>query len=117
VDDQAAERSLAADRDVTLARIASMTADLEGVAAAVAGSNIDDEHDPEGSTVAFEREQLAALRAQARDHLKEIDAALQRLAAGRYGDCERCGNAIADERLDALPAVRLCIACAAQSNW
>jgi RNA polymerase-binding transcription factor DksA len=83
------------------------------VASAVAGSNIDDEHDPEGSTVAFEREQYAAMRAQAQQHLADVDAALARLAAGAYGRCERCGEPIADARLDALPAARRCITCAA----
>lgn len=116
MDAQVTARLLEADREATLARIASMTADLEAVAAVAAGGNMDDEHDPEGSTVAFEREQLAALRAQAQDHLKDVDAALERLAANRYGICERCGNPIGEERLAALPAVRLCLACAAKAN-
>jgi hypothetical protein len=41
----------------------------------------DDEHDPEGATIAFERQHLAALVSQARRHLAEIDAALRRLPA------------------------------------
>ena len=89
-----------------------MTADLTALEAAAVGSNLDDEHDPEGSTVAFEREQLAALRRAAREHLEEIDAALARLAAGSYGLCERCGRPIAGERLAALPAARRCVDCA-----
>ena len=90
-----------------------MTAELNAVAAAAQGSNIDDEHDPEGATVAFEREQLAALRARAQDHLAEIDAALVRLEAGGYGSCARCGRPIGDDRLAALPATPLCVRCAA----
>lgn len=116
MDEQAAERLLKAERETTLARIASVTADLEGIAVSSDGSNIDDEHDPEGVTIAFEREQLAALRAQAHDHLKDIDAALVRLSAHAYGMCERCGKPIAEERLLALPAVRLCVSCAAHAN-
>ena len=100
---QAVAQVLAADRDATLARIASMTADLEAIAAAAVDSNLDDEHDPEGSTVAFEREQLAAVRAAAQAHLADIEAALVRLDAGRYGLCERCGERIAQERLALLP--------------
>ena len=45
----------------------------------------DDEHDPEGATLAFERAQLAACWSQARQHLAELDQALARLAAGQYG--------------------------------
>ncbi|MGX7681388.1 TraR/DksA family transcriptional regulator [Jatrophihabitans sp. DSM 45814] len=113
---QAVAQVLAADRDATLARIASMTADLEAIAAAAVDSNLDDEHDPEGSTVAFEREQLAAVRAAAQAHLADIEAALVRLDAGRYGLCERCGENIAQERLALLPGARLCITCAARAK-
>jgi len=93
-----------------------MTADLASVAAASIGSNLDDEHDPEGSTIAFEREQLAALLAHAQAHLTEVDDALSRLRDNRYGHCELCGEPIADPRLAALPATRRCIACAARAG-
>lgn len=116
MDEQAAERLLKAEREATLARIASVTADLQGIAASTDGSNVDDEHDPEGATIAFEREQLASLRDQAHVHLKEIDAALGRLSEHAYGMCERCGKPIAEERLVALPAVRLCVTCAAHAK-
>jgi RNA polymerase-binding transcription factor DksA len=113
VDRREAEARLTADRAATAQRLDSMTAELEAVAAAAAGSNLDDEHDPEGATIAFEREQLAGLRAHARDQLREIDAALDRLQHDRYGRCESCGRAIGDARLAALPATRLCVTCAA----
>src|SRR3954454_1108423 len=62
------------------------TDEVDGLAAA----NADDEHDPEGSTIAFERAQVAALLAQAEGHLKESTDALRRLDAGTYGHCEFC---------------------------
>ena len=80
------------------------------------GSNLDDEHDPEGATIAFEREQLTALRRQACDRIVEIDEALQRLAAGTYGMCEQCGAVIPDERLAIRPAARTCVRCAGRSR-
>lgn len=104
---------LAAERAATAQRLATMTGELEAVAEAAAGSNLDDEHDPEGATVAFEREQLAALRAHAHHQLLELDAALERVRAGTYGRCESCGQPVGDARLDALPATRLCVTCAA----
>lgn len=113
MDNPAIAETLRTMREDTVERIAAMTAELNAVAAAVAGSNTDDEHDPEGSTIAFEREQLAALRAQAEQHLVDIDAALGRLDQGTYGACERCGAPIGAARLEALPAVRLCLTCAA----
>ena len=112
IDTQDVGARLTVDRADTVKQIASMTADLEAMAAASAGSNLDDEHDPEGSTVAFEREQLAGLRSRSQAHLRDIDAALGRLADGSYGRCEVCRGAIGDERLRALPATRMCVACA-----
>lgn len=46
---------------------------------------------------------------------REIDLAFVRLAHGRYGLCEDCGAAIADERLDIQPAATHCAAC--QAAW
>ncbi len=46
------------------------------------------------------------------DALREIDAARDRLAAGRYGICERCGGAIGVARMEAVPATRWCRDCA-----
>ena len=114
VDTDAIEARLTAERAATVQRLESMNAELAAVAEAAAGSNLDDEHDPEGSTVAFEREQLAALRAHAQEQLVEIDAALMRLQQHAYGRCESCGQPIGDPRLEALPATRLCVRCAAR---
>lgn len=43
--------------------------------------------------------------------LREIDAALARIADGTYGSCEICGGAIGRDRLRALPEVRRCLTC------
>jgi RNA polymerase-binding transcription factor len=104
--------ALAAGRAAALERIAALDRDFAGIVAAAAGANTDDEHDPEGATIAFERAQLAALAAQAREHLAELDGALARLDRGRYGLCEACGTPIAPARLAARPAARTCITCA-----
>jgi DnaK suppressor protein len=80
--------------------------------AASRDSNADDEHDPEGATIAFERAQLGAILQQATGDLAEVDAALERVADGTYGVCDRCGQPIAAARLEARPTARYCIACA-----
>lgn len=105
---------LDADRRETLARLATLTGDFDALVEASEGSNADDEHDPEGATIAFERSQVDALARQAREHLREIDAALARLDAGVYGTCERCGRPISAGRLEARPTARTCIDCAAR---
>ena len=80
-----------------------------GVVAASRDSNADDEHDPEGATIAFERSQVDALVRQAREHLADIDAALAKVAAGTYGLCEVGGEPIPDGRLEARPTARTCV--------
>ena len=112
MDDCEAKARLLTERAAAEEQLTSMGADLDAVAAAAAGSNVDDEHDPEGSTIAFEREQLAGLRVRVQDRVRDIDAALERLRHGHYGRCEKCGNPIGDARLEALPAARLCVTCA-----
>ena len=107
--------ALERERQETLQRLASLTDDFAGVVAASRDSNADDEHDPEGATIAFERSQLDALANQARGHLAEIDAAVARLEDGTYGVCERCGRPIGDARLRARPVARACITCASAS--
>ena len=94
-------------------RLADLTHDFDAVVAASRDTNADDEHDPEGATIAFERSQIEALARQAEHHLEEIDAAVERLDAGTYGTCEACGASIGAERLEARPAARVCIRCAA----
>jgi RNA polymerase-binding protein DksA len=107
-----ARERLEKERRRTEQRLAALTSDYDGVVAASRDTNADDEHDPEGATIAFERSQVAALVRQAREHLAEIAAALTRLEAGSYGVCERCGQPIAAARLEARPTARRCVQCA-----
>ncbi len=103
---------LDAERAAVLAQIDALTAEFDAVVAASRASNADDEHDPEGATIAFERQQVVALLEAARRRLADVDAALARRAAGGYGRCESCGGPIGAERLAARPSARTCIACA-----
>ena len=103
---------VAARRADTLNLVASLTRRLNGIIEAAALTTNDDEHDPEGSTIAFERAQIAGLLAQAQDELRALDAATTRIANGTYGLCHRCHQPIAPTRLDALPDTTTCIKCA-----
>lgn len=109
---ESARERLAADRADTLARAAALTRDFDGIVAANALVAVDDEHDPEGSSTAFERAHVAALLARSREHLDAVDLALERLAAGDYGRCERCGEPIPAERMEARPTATTCVPCA-----
>jgi RNA polymerase-binding transcription factor DksA len=97
----------------TTERLAALTGDYAGIVEASKDSNADDEHDPEGSTIAFERSQVGTLVEAARHQLAEVDAARARLADRTYGTCEECGGPIGEGRLEARPTARTCIRCAA----
>jgi RNA polymerase-binding transcription factor DksA len=103
--------ALAAARERALARLAALEREFGGIVAAAQDAGADDEHDPEGATLAFERQHLAALADAAREDLAEIQAALARLADGSYGTCQACGARISRERLAARPAARTCVGC------
>jgi RNA polymerase-binding transcription factor DksA len=105
---------LASERASTAAQIEALTRDLRGIIEASTSVATDDEHDPEGATIAFERAQVAALLTRARQRLDDLDRAIERFGEGTYGRCERCGQPIAPERLVARPAARTCIACASR---
>jgi RNA polymerase-binding transcription factor len=108
-------RALVQERQRTQERLADLLGDYAGIVEASADSNADDEHDPEGSTIAFERSQVGALVDQTRAHLAEVDQALQRVEDGTYGACESCGRPIDPARLEARPVARTCITCATRT--
>ncbi|MFG1817857.1 TraR/DksA family transcriptional regulator [Kribbella sp. NPDC049174] len=111
-----ARKLLEAERQQALRRLSGLTSDFDEVVAASRDANADDEHDPEGATIAFERSQVAALVLQVQRQLAEVEAAIERLAAGTYGVCEQCGQPIATARLEARPTARTCIGCASATR-
>ena len=68
----------------------------------------------DSSQVTAERAEAEALGKSLQDTLAEVDAALGKLDAGTFGQCERCGQEIAPARLEAKPAARFCINCASR---
>ena len=97
-------------------RIADQIVDLRqsfaGIVDAAELTSTDDEHDPEGATIAYERAQVFALLRRAEKDLASLDLALELVENGTAQICEACGGPIALERLLALPTTRLCIRCA-----
>ena len=103
---------LIAERDRLAQQVETLTADFDAIVESSELVSTDDEHDPDGSTVAFERQMVAGLLREAKAQLEELDVALARVEAGTYGRCESCGQPIPTERLEALPGTATCITCA-----
>ena len=99
-------------------RRAQLTAERERVNDELATLGIDrssyDEGFADSGQVTAERGEVDALVGSLRETLLDVDAALGKLEAGTYGRCESCGEDIAEARLEAMPAARLCMKCASK---
>lgn len=106
-------------REMLLQRREELRADLEGLDAEMRtlGMDQDEEHGglgnhfAEDGTNVIEQERIAALSDDIRSMLQHVDQALDRIKAGTYGKCQRCGKPIMEERLEAFPYVAYCIEC------
>jgi RNA polymerase-binding transcription factor DksA len=116
VDAERARARIAHERDETTRLVGALTLELDQIIDSVALSNNDDEHDPDGATSGYERAKATAMLQAAADRLIELDRAAERVRAGTYGRCERCGGEIGQERLDALIATTRCRSCAAEPS-
>jgi RNA polymerase-binding transcription factor DksA len=103
-------KSLSARKEQLLARQAVLEERLE---------TIDDElkthNDPDWDDQAAKREGdevLEGVGVSGQHELGQIKAALERIEAGSYGQCARCGDEISQDRLDLLPATPFCRNCA-----
>lgn len=107
--------ALLAERAAVVARLERLGAEVAGFVEASRDTNADDEHDPEGATIAFERSQVASVERSARRRLAEVEAALARLergdGAGAVVMCARCGRPLSQERLEARPWATACVTC------
>lgn len=63
------------------------------------------------ATTAYTREFLFELGNGDRRLLKDVTVALRKIEERSFGSCERCGEPIAEKRLEVLPFARYCIGC------
>ena len=111
-DNDELRRRLSELRATSLERADRLAASFADIVEGASDVATDDEHDPEGHTIAWERQQLAALIDEARQTAVALNAALRRTDEGTYGRCTACGDEINAARLEALPATATCISCA-----
>ena len=115
IDDATIEKlraRLSAEFTAATAAISSSKASLESFLASRRDTEVDDEHDPEGSTLALQFTETTALLNNSRRHLDQAVVALGKIADGSYGTCELCDQQISAARLEARPAAAHCVRCA-----
>lgn len=102
-----------ADEARARTRARSLARELDRLIADAQATPPDDEHDPDGATVGFERAQLTHLLRDAERHLAALAEARERLAAGTVATCAVCGDPIPAARRLARPVSDRCVGCAA----
>ncbi|WP_226346264.1 TraR/DksA family transcriptional regulator [Agilicoccus flavus] len=107
--------ALLARRADALVRLAASEETVARIVEGAVDANADDEHDPEGQTIAWDRAQASASADEARRAIADVDAALTRLEQGWDGACEDCGRPIPAERLAVRPATTRCVDCAGRT--
>ena len=104
---------LARERERVRARLAQRLAEERSIETVMREEPMDDAE--RGADVTLVRESIALDELAVR-RLAAIDAALDRVAQGHFGNCVKCGDAIPIPRLRALPSTTCCIACARRAN-
>ena len=90
----------------------SLTVNFDDLTAAADANPPDDEHDPEGHTIAFERSRLAGQRDQYIRTIAQLVVAENRLDDAASAICDGCGEQIPHERRLAVPTTTRCVRCA-----
>ncbi len=109
------ENHLRAELARALQLIERLQGDFETIVEASNAVSTDDEHDPEGATIGYERAQIDAMLTMTRAHVAELELAIERARNGTHLSCQTCGGPIGDERLEAQPATTQCVGCASRA--
>lgn len=91
--------------------IESLTENFDDLTEAADLSPPDDEHDPEGHTIALERSRLTGQRDEYRKAIVALNAAEANLDDPHFAQCAECGETIPLERLLAVPTTSHCVRC------
>ena len=107
MDPDAVREQLADKRAELEAALGVLSAPPDSTGAISFGKRVGD-----GTAMAVERFANVAVHDRLRATLADVIRAQEKLAEGTYGVCDRCGEDIADARLEALPWATLCVTCA-----
>jgi DnaK suppressor protein len=108
---QVAQKRLREEEAIVLAELADLGFTADG--------KVDihlDEGFADAAQTTSERARVLSLAEGLQQRLDEVQAALARIDKGTYGKCEGCGKDIPPERLEAIPAAKLCMACKSKAK-
>jgi DnaK suppressor protein len=111
MDVKALKEALIAERERLGREIADLDADLSESLEDSSEESPYDQHMAETATVTLDREIDLTLEENARASIAQLDRALVKLEGGSYGECDKCGDPIGEDRLKAAPFATLCIEC------
>jgi len=83
-----------------------------------ARASLSAQHSADWSEQSVERENdevLVELVREGEEEIKQIKKAFSRMDSGQYGQCEKCGEDINQQRLGIMPMATLCIHCASNT--
>ena len=103
--------ALEAERDRLAHEISDMERDSATSLSDASGENNYRDHMADQGTATFGKELDMTLEGNARELRASVIAALERIEAGTFGTCLRCGQQVGSDRLTAMPAAALCIEC------
>ena len=109
MDTETARTRLDEERDRLTRTLAELEEQSDAQKESLQELSVYDQHQGDIGTETFEMEKDASIIESVRAGLEDIEAATARLDKGTYGTCQRCGEPIADERLEAVPAARYCL--------
>lgn len=113
------QEKIAALREQLDAERAVIDQQLRDLGANVDGDRVDMSVDggfADSAAATAERSEMLSLVEGLAATYQDIVDALRKMDEGSYGKCERCGRAIGEERLEALPSARLCVSCKQQAG-
>lgn len=108
---QVAQKKLLEEEAIVLAELADLGFTADG--------KVDihlDEGFADAAQTTSERARVLSLAEGLQQRLEDVQGALVRIEKGTYGKCQSCGKEIPPERLEAIPAAKLCIACKSKSR-
>ena len=112
-------QSLTQQRDALIERREELTRELKHLDEELRDLSIEQDAEGGGAGNHFaddgsslgEQERSSTVGGNFKEQLSRIDQALGRIESGTYGICQRCGQEIPVERLEALPYAPYCISC------